>query len=303
MTEPEAWSPRCVLCSARGRDTRLESGHCCPACRVRIDDNLRDIVTIADQTAAEPRMTGSDNGPRNTESKPPADLDRIAPYLAFVTIDDNVKATVADVLLSWERIVREERGLAWVGNATAGHGGTSEIILAAKSARASVALLRAHIDWLVADQDFPLELFAHEIDATWRRVSAFALDSRIKTRVVICPTLTDEQDDAGNAVSCGYRLHVRTWLPLDARDDNGKRDWSIGEDVTCKRCGTTRSPEQLIHAAGKESAWADAEAIADWYGIGERTLRRWAANGHIRRDHGRYNIGDVVTHMGASVSA
>ena len=302
MTD-DAWLATCVLCATRGRETRLESGHCCAACRVRVDDDLRDIVTIADQTAAEPRMTGTDNGSRNTESKPPADLDRIAPYLAFVTIDDGVKATVADVLLSWERIVREERGLAWVGNATAGHGGTSEVILAAKSARASVALLRGHIDWITTAPDFPLELFAHEIGATWRRISAFALDSRTKDRVVECPTITDGQDADGNPISCGYRLHVRTWLPLEARDDTGKRDLSIGEDVTCKRCGTTRTPAQLIHAADKESSWADAEAIAETYKVGERTLRRWAANGHIRRDHGRYNVGDVVAHMGASVSA
>lgn len=284
--------PLCVLCAARNRETRLESGHCCAACRVRIDDNLRDIVTMGDQTAAEPPSGGS-SGAMVTESRPPTDLDRCAPYLALVNVAGE-PATIAELLLGWERIVRQERRLAWVGNATEGHVGNSEAVLAAKSARASVATLRAHLEWITTAPNFPLEDFAREIAACSKRMFTLALNLRGRDRVVECPTITDERDEDGQLKSCGYRLTIRTWLPLEHRDDNGREDKTIGEDVTCKRCGATRSMTQLIHAAGKDAAWADAEAIGEHYGIGASTLRRWAANGHIRRDRGRFNVGDVV---------
>lgn len=297
----------CVLCARRGRATEVESGHCCAVCRVRIDDWLRDIIVIGDSTAVDTRASSPGASGTGMESKPPTDLDRLAPYLALVNLTAGTGLTphrvpVAHVLLDWERIVREDLHLAWIGDATAGHVGNSEAILAAQSARASVALLRGHIDWITSTPSFPLDDFADQIEAAFRRMTAFAADMRSADRIIECPTITDEVDDEGAYVACGHRLSVRTWRPVDAHEQTGRPDLTIGEPVICPRCKAVRSPEQLIHAAGKDTAWADAEAIADWYGIGERTLRRWASKGHVRRDHGRYNVGDVVERMG-SVSA
>ena len=283
----------CVLCSRRGRVTEVETGHCCAVCRVRLDDALRDVVDIGDSTAVEPRTGGGGTGGAGLESKPPTDLDRLAPYLADVALAEHWRQPIANVLLDWERIVREDLHLAWIGNATAGHTGNSEAVLAAKSARASVALLRSHLDYITTTPEFPLEDFADQVHACANRMRAFAAHLRSADRIIECPTLTDRTDEAGAYVTCGHPLTVRTWQPIDARDDNGRRDLSIGDPVSCRKCGATRSPEQLIHAAGKEAAWADAEAIMAWYGIPAHTLRRWAARGYVRRSHGRFNVADV----------
>lgn len=283
----------CVLCARRGRATEVDTGHCCAVCTVRLDDALRDVVDIGDSTAVEPRSGVGGTGSTGLESKPPTDLDRLAPYLADVALAEHWRQPIANVLLDWERILREDLHLAWIGNATAGHSGTSEAVLAAKSARASVALLRSHLAYITGTPEFPLEDFADQVHACANRMRAFANHLRAADRVVECPTLTVRTNEDGAYLTCGHPLTVRTWQPIDARDDNGRRDLSIGDPVNCRRCGATRSPEQLIHAAGKEAAWADAEAISEWYGIGARTLRRWAANGYVRREHGRYSIADV----------
>jgi hypothetical protein len=282
----------CPLCHP-DRPNPLDGARCCNACRTRLDDQLRDIVDIGDATAVTtPERRGGGGGSRSLESKPPIDLDRVAPYLATVKVGTQ-PAAIAYVLLDWERRVREDRHLAWVGIATAGHTGTSEAVLAAKSARASVALLRSHLEWITTSPDFELVDFDREIRACARRMHAFASDEQSADRIVECPTLTERRDPDGNVLPCGTRLSVRTWKPLAAREDNGRYDRTIGEDVTCPRCLVTRSPAQLISAAGKQGAWADPEAIAQWYGIGASTLYRWAAHGHVRRQRGMFSVGDV----------
>jgi hypothetical protein len=43
---------RCVLCAARGRTTRLESGHCCVPCGGRLSETIADIARLAADAAA-----------------------------------------------------------------------------------------------------------------------------------------------------------------------------------------------------------------------------------------------------------
>jgi len=300
MTDQTTWKRVCVLCAIRDRTTEIEEGHCCAACTARIGDDLASIVADGDLGALEARTGAGGVTGAGFESKPPTGLDGIAPYLALVRVNPGqrpaVNRSVANLISEWEIILRDRRGLAQYGPATEHHIGTDEGILAAQAVRQAAALLRSHLDWITADPHWPLEDFADEIARCARRMHAFAAssDRNPADRAVTCPTVTDDLTQDGEPIQCGARLTVRTWAALDASESStGRADWSIGEHVTCPRCGATRSPEQLLRAAGKQDTWADPEAIARWYGVGQSTLRRWAARGEVRREHGRYSIADV----------
>jgi len=285
-----AWQHVCVLCAARDRTTRLESGHVCAVCVTRLKDDLTSIVQNGDLSAVGVRSGGGAYATTGFDSKAPIDLDRTAPYLAQMRLyplqQPEYRPPIAEVLAGWERIVREQRGLAPYGLATADHVGTDEGTLAAQASRAAVAMLRKHLPWITTEPTFPLEDFAYEIHACATRMHALASPGPSSERLVWCPTITDDQDENGAYLSCNARLTITTWAAVDG-------DHTIGKDVTCPRCKVTRSPEQLLHAAGKEGTWADAEAITTWYAVSARTLRRWAEKGEIRRQHGLYSIADV----------
>lgn len=293
MTEP-TWTAVCVLCAARGRQTRLKAGHCCAACATRLGDDLASIGCNGDLAAVSERTAPTGQSSTGYESKPPVDLDGLAPYLVGVRLnpgeDPPLVRTVAEILGEWERLVREERGLIAYGLATSHHTGIDEGVLAAQASRQSLALLRSHLEWLTADAGFPLEDFAYEIRRCAARMQAL-VSAGTSDRMVSCPTLVATDDDT-DLTACGQRLTVRTWAALD-EDVHGQRDRTIGEDITCRRCGVTRTPEQLLHAAGKEDTWADPEALAQWFGVGKSTLRRWAGQGKVRRQHGLYSWSDV----------
>ena len=280
----DSWERACVLCARRSPavNTMLQAGHCCPGCHQRIRIDLAaigadaDLVAVA-QPAARP-------GTRSVhESKPPTDLEPIAPWLALVRLnpgqDPPVSSSIAGLLADWERMLRDQRGLAPYGPATAHHVGIDEGVLAAQAGRQAIRVLLASIDWITDEPSWPLEDFADEVGRCARRMHGLAHPRGSSDRVVRCPTLTDES-------TCGRRLTVRTWAALD--DDR-----TIGEPITCGSCGVTRSPEQLLRAAGKQDTWADAEALASWFGITERTLRQWAAKGLIRRERSMYAFADV----------
>lgn len=285
MSAGTSWDRTCVLCALRepAVETPLADGHCCPGCRQRIRNDLAGIAADADLVAvAQPAARP---GTRSVhESKPPTDLEPIAPWLALVRLnpgqDPPVSSSIAGLLADWERMLREHRGLAPYGPATAHHVGIDEGVLAAQAGRQAVRVLLASIDWITAEPSWPLEDFADEIRRSARRMRALAQPPGASDRVVRCPTLTDES-------TCGRRLTVRTWAALD--DDR-----TIGEPITCGSCGVTRSPEQLLSVAGKQDTWADAEALAAWFGISERTLRRWAEKKLIRRERGMYSWADVT---------
>lgn len=81
-------------------------------------------------------------------------------------------------------------------------------------------------------------------------------------------------------VGCGHRLRV------NVADDSSQR---------CPRCGTTWDPAWLLHLAAHTDAdvWVDGEAAALASGVHERTLRRWARVGKIRRERGLYELRSI----------
>jgi hypothetical protein len=95
--------------------------------------------------------------------------------------------------------------------------------------------------------------------------------------MVKCPTLHEDEGE------CGYRLYYA----------------DVHDEVTCRRCGATRSAMTLaaVAAADGRDVWLDPEAAAQWLGISESTLKRMARRGDVQRSHGRY----LISHVSAAV--
>jgi hypothetical protein len=259
------WERRCVLCSARGRRTDLESGHVCQACLTRIGDELSEILTLAANASVEP-ISGRGQGRSVPSSKPPINVDGVDPALTMVTDC----ATVLDLVEAWERMIRECRGMAPYGPVSAQRaqmwGASTAVTLTG-----CVGFLRASLPWWADSPDQPLEDFAGEIHACRRALAKWDPDREPMGYVAFCPT-----DD------CGARIRYH----------------SPDEAVTCPRCHVTRDVPTLVAvvmATHDADIWADPETAALHYGISVSRLRVWAQNGRVERKRGRYRIERVST--------
>jgi len=183
-------------------------------------------------------------------------------------------ATVLELCESWERMIRDMRGMAPYGPASAARarGGLYEGTTA--TLVASTAFLGRSVAWMV-DAEFPLEDFADEMRDCVRVLRRWDHAAEDLGTMVKCPTLHEDEGE------CGYRLYYR----------------DMTEAVTCRRCGVTRDANTLVVVAMSDGrdVWLDPEAAAKWLGVGESTLRLWAKRGKIERDHGRYRISMEAT--------
>ena len=276
----------CILCAARGRTTETD-GHCCTNCRTRLDQSLGDILRLASQAAAYQPPTSSGSSRPTPGSRPPMSLDGLEPELTLVQLvpgDRSSAVPILDCLESWERAIREDRELLAFGPATA-----YRLTLIAKegpvTTRAyltgTVNFLRGHIGWITTEPTFGLEDFAGHVYASVRALRRFDRDNQPTGTVIACPTVSERGE-------CGYRLRY---------DD-------LGDQVTCPRCKATRDAATLATIAMSDGrqVWLDPEAAAAHLGIDERTLRRRAMRGEIKRAHGRYLITATLTTRAASVT-
>lgn len=108
----------CVLCARRGRATEVDALVVCSPCKVRIDDQLTDIVRLAADAAAwvEPATTG--NFSRAVPgSRPPLNVEAIEPELILVRPwpDDPEEMPLLDLLESWARLIMDERRMSKYG--------------------------------------------------------------------------------------------------------------------------------------------------------------------------------------------
>lgn len=281
------WKRVCVLCVRRRhpKPTELEAGHCCPSCAARLRRNLTDLLDLAEQAAAFVRP-GASAGIAATayDSKPPVNTDAIEPHLAMIELEQGnpkTAVTITDMLISWEQLVREELNLArydlvravYVGHATNG------ITISQAALTHAVGMLTRHLDWITTDEQFPIEDFDRDIAQARGIMSRWDHQREDLGRLVPCPTITVDGE-------CSGWVRVQTWAALDD-------DLSTGREVTCRRCKVTRDPVQLLMAAGADDAYADAEALADHFGVTERTIRGWAAKGLVTKRGSRYRWGDV----------
>lgn len=286
------WTRVCVVCirhphdddtecTSRCRHVELDDGHVCPRCRERISDNLRAIPEIAATATAQvaPGTSGgvlSSGDPRRA----PIDLDAADPTGLLVRLeptDPSTEVTILEALEGWERVVREDRGLSAFGPAS-----LARSILRRDLGRPGWAtltgccgFLATQLDWITTEPEFDVRGFAQLLTrcrSALARWDADAVD-RAGWRVP-CPTTTDDGE-------CGRVLVVR--------------DIAEGADVVwCRGCGRGWEPRRLVLVAGRDAAvWADPEAAAAWSGVHERTLRKWASRGLVRRERGRYFMPDV----------
>lgn len=267
------WQARCVLHAARGVDLALESGHVCPACRVRIDDDLQAILRLVDD-AAEWIELGRTGGSRRPApgSRPPLNVEALDPAYADARVFDRQidPPTVTELLIMWERLIREMRGFS------AEH---SLFLIDV------VPFLRAQLDWITTEPTFPVEDFANEVTAAARPLRRYDMqaEEHEPTSIVFCPTIDD------NGATCGRRLVVHRWTARREGDPEP-------DPIRCRKCGVERRPAQLVNAVGIDDAYVPAQLAAEHLGIAASTIREWAAQGHVKRQGSVYRYGDVRMH-------
>ena len=170
------------------------------------------------------------------------------------------------VLESWERIWREDYGLTPYGPASAERD---------PAARATLLGIVSFLQsWLTKScTEHPaIDEFAREVRTLHRTCQQAAGQARRSAWRVTCPADTDEGE-------CGTQLRV-----------SGE---DFGGHISCRGCGTTWPVDRLLHVVASSQhaeLWLDPEAASEWLGISERTLRLWAKEGRIMRDHGRYEV-------------
>ena len=190
------------------------------------------------------------------------------------------------VLESWERIWREDYGLTPYGPASAQRLTSMtqakpdpdiEGVLqpGMEPTRATllgiVGFLQA---WLTKScTEHPaIDEFAREVRTLHRTCQQAAGQARRSAWRVTCPADTDDGE-------CSTQLRV-----------SGE---DFGGHISCRGCGTTWPVDRLLHVVASSQhaeLWLDPEAASEWLGISERTLRLWAKEGRIMRDHGRYEV-------------
>jgi hypothetical protein len=273
MTE---WDRQCVLCAARGRTTRLEAGHCCIPCASWLQVQVADIARLAADAAAWVAPGSSTGGGSRPVpgSRPPCRVDALDPENTPVPGHD---ATVLELCESWERMIRDMRGMAPYGPASAARarGGLYEGTTA--TLVASTAFLGRSVAWMV-DAEFPLEDFADEMRDCVRVLRRWDHDAVDRGQMVPCPTMHEDEG------TCNHRLYYRDW----------------NEHVTCRKCGVSRDASTLVAVAMSDGrdVWLDPEAASRHYGVNERELRRWARSGKIESNHGRYLLGSIAKAVG-----
>ena len=290
MTET-TWEHVCVLCAARrpSRKTGLEHGHCCAPCADWLKVTLIDIGRYAADAAAchVSTVSGTTSGPVVFGSRPPINVEAIDPELALIELnagDRSSAVPILEALEMWERSIREDRGYGPYGPASADRmpPATTTATETAVTLTGVLRFLAAQLDWIVTEETFGLEEFADHVRRSCAMLRRWSTeDVQLGTRIA-CPTVAED------ASSCSAPIRIST----------------DGDPVLCRRCGRTWSIEWLIQVAGKDAdGWADIEAVVRLSGLHERTIRKWATAGKVRKRGLLYSIRDVSESTSRMVSA
>lgn len=177
------------------------------------------------------------------------------------------------ILESWERIWREDYGLAPYGPASAERDPRARATLLG-----IVGFLQA---WLTKScTEHPaIDEFARELRHLHRMCQQAAGHTMRAAWRVTCPTDVEDGE-------CGTQLRV-----------SGE---DFGGHVTCRGCHTTWPVDRLLHVVATSrhaELWLDPEAASEWLGVHAGTLRKWASQGRIRREGGRYEVHSLKAAM------
>lgn len=278
-TVEDTWKPTCLLCQHRkpAKTTTLVAGHCCEGCRTWLHTTILEIGFHAreadDWIVPRPTRSASSSA---FGSRPPINLEACDPANATIELnpgDTSSAVTILEALEMWERAIREDRhfvpyGIASSMRARPGqrHDDTTATLVGV------VDFLAGQVDWIVAEPTFGLEEFSDHVRRCAGALRRWAADNdaQIGTRIA-CPSVLEHGP-------CGAPLRISTG----------------GEPVTCRACGHAWTVEWLIRVAGDEAdGWADMEAVCRLSGLHERTIRRWAKAGKVRKRGLLYNVRDI----------
>jgi hypothetical protein len=271
------WAPVCVLCTRS-----LHDGHVCGPCGHRIARDLDAILELTAEASAHMNRTAKPGSGRSVPgSRPPLVVEALDPELASVRLipeDPSSDVPMLVLLEDWERIIREDRGLAPYGVASEARLAATGPLHGASWARHTpvtltgvVRFLQAHQDWVLTEPSFDIAEYARQVRLCRRAVARWDADAHEPGWRVPCPTVTDDGD-------CGQVLKV-------ARG---------AESVYCRACGREWEITRLLAVAGRDAdVWVDIEAAAHLAGVHERTIRKWVARGKVAKRGQLIRILDV----------
>lgn len=241
---------KCLLCQ---HETQRMT---CDRCEHRMRKQLGDLIELQ-ALASENLIPGRGGDGRATER---------TLGINVAALDSSAAFDAIAVLESWERIWREDYGLAPYGIASSERTPTAEGTL--------LGIVTFLQTWLhkTCNEHPAVDDFAHELRGIHRAMQQAAGQTRRTAWRVTCPTDVDEGE-------CGQVLRV-----------SGK---DFGGQVTCRSCRTTWPVERLLRVVASSrhaELWLDPEAASEWLGVRAGTLRRWAKEGRITREHGRYEV-------------
>lgn len=259
----------CILCR---RPTRADS-QTCPTCYLRIADHLDRLVELYALTADEMLGTGAAAG---RSSDQPLGL-RLAALDYRATLAGNLA-----VLATWERDWRE----TWTIEDPLDVGTTRPDELdEARHRYARGAHDQVHATLLGVTTFLTEHL--HRACREHPAIDEFAAD------------VARAYTDARNAAR---QTNPQTWIITCPTDECGRPLRITGSDfdtqVTCRGCNRAWDVTWLLRVTASEGTdvWLDPVSAALLVGVAERTLRRWASAGSIRRGHGLYEAGSIYAH-------
>jgi len=235
-----------------------------------------DVSVFAAQAAAwiPPHGSAKSPGAISFGSRPPINLEAIDPELASLELnlgDPSSAVTILEALEMWERSIREDRGFGAYGPASAARLVAGTGTLTAATLAGVVGFLASQIEWITTEPAFGLEEFADHIRRTVNILRRWDESSvQVGTRIN-CPGMVEDK-------TCNAPIRIST----------------EGEPVFCRKCGHSWTIDWLIAVAGADAdGWADIEAVSRLSGLHERTIRRWASSGKVRKRGLLYNVRDI----------
>ena len=243
----------CLICQ---RDTQRMA---CTYCEATMRRQLSEVVDYQ-AMAGDNLVPGQGGDGRATER---------TLGINIAALDTSAGFDAIAVLESWERLWREDYGLTPYGPASAQREPTPEATLTG-----IVGFLQSWLDKTCTEHP-AVDEFAAELRGVHRRSQQAAGQTRRAAWRVTCPTDTDDGE-------CGTQLRV-----------SGE---DFGGEVTCRACSTTWPVERLLRVVASSQhseLWLDPEAASHWLGVHAATLRKWAKDGRIKRDHGRYEVHSI----------
>lgn len=245
-------------CPVRG----VSLGMACRRCHDRMAGHLAELPELYALAAGELLPISGSGGGRGTET---------SLGLRIGALDLRSGADVIGVLATWHRDWTEFYGEEPIDWTRRSHHRSDPV--GATLVDVCAVMLRG---LRRACQSHPgIDVFAQELTDLVVAARAAARTGTPHATVVDCPA--DREDG-----TCGARLTITGLARTDV--------------VWCKRCSSRWEVERLLLVVASDrdaGVWLPAEDVALLMRVGERTLRRWARDGHVQRHAGLYELNSV----------